>query len=594
MILSASGWRTIFAASGDEHSTEAAITREHTAYAVMAADVFADYMKARTQLENPVIACGMDTRPTCPAIADAVLRTLLAKKVIVRFTGVTAVPEIMAFSRKLDGFIYISASHNPIGYNGIKFGANDGGVLSAAENEKLVAAFNARRAEPQAVDAALAFLARSPRSDAQWVYAEQAAAKRDALLAYEAFVREMVSGVADSDRQDELFAALAAGVARRGIGIVCDMNGSARAASIDSDFFSRLGITFYAIHAVPGDIVHGIIPEGENLRWCADEMRRLRAAGHKDVVLGYLPDCDGDRGNVVYWDETKDDAVILDAQNVFSLSVLAELAYGAWLNDGQTSYRPAVCMNGPTSEQSAVIAQRFGAAVFRCEVGEAQVVALAAQKRADGYDVRVCGEGSNGGTIIPPSSVRDPLGTLCAFLKLLTIGDTGKKHGLYHRWCELSDVRYSEHFSIATICATLPAYQTTPSSAERAVIHLKTTDQKKLKKRFQQLFENEWRTKQPSFEKAYGITSYEAVRTNGTSEVRGITDFSESGTGGLKIVFSAAGTDTPCAFLWMRGSQTEPLFRILCDVQGARPELEHDILEWGRALLTAADDTAEQ
>ena len=72
----------------------------------------------------------MDTRPTGPAIAETMLRVFLAKKIAVSYTGIIASPEIMVYAHSADGFVYISASHNPIGYNGIKFGLNDGGVLN--------------------------------------------------------------------------------------------------------------------------------------------------------------------------------------------------------------------------------------------------------------------------------------------------------------------------------------------------------------------------------------------------------------------------------------------------------------------------------
>ena len=60
---------------------------------------------------------------------------------VIQYSGVTSAPEIMAYARMLDGFIYISASHNPIGHNGIKFGTNDGGVLNGTENAALVKDF---------------------------------------------------------------------------------------------------------------------------------------------------------------------------------------------------------------------------------------------------------------------------------------------------------------------------------------------------------------------------------------------------------------------------------------------------------------------
>ena len=107
MILSASGWRKVFAKSGDEQDTTNEIGSENTALAVIAADVFFDYISAATGQKNPVIVCGTDTRPTGGAVASAIVRTLLARKAIVRYPGVVAAPEIMAYARKFDGFIYI-------------------------------------------------------------------------------------------------------------------------------------------------------------------------------------------------------------------------------------------------------------------------------------------------------------------------------------------------------------------------------------------------------------------------------------------------------------------------------------------------------
>ena len=126
MILSASGWRKVFAISGDEQDHTTEINEQDKAICVAAASVFYDYISELTNQEVPVIAVGIDARPTGPAMADAMLHTLVAKGAVVQYSGVTSAPEIMAYSKKLDGFIYISASHNPIGHNGIKFGTNNG------------------------------------------------------------------------------------------------------------------------------------------------------------------------------------------------------------------------------------------------------------------------------------------------------------------------------------------------------------------------------------------------------------------------------------------------------------------------------------
>ena len=50
-------------------------------------------------------------------------------------------------------------------------------------------------------------------------------------------------------------------------------------------------------------------------------MKKLHNEGNSTVKLGYMPDCDSDRGNIVYWSDDNQPK-ILKAQEVFSLSVL--------------------------------------------------------------------------------------------------------------------------------------------------------------------------------------------------------------------------------------------------------------------------------
>ncbi len=152
MILSASGWRKVFALDGDEQSHSPDISEEDTALSMAAASVFFDYLVEVTGQECPVIALGNDSRPTGSQIAGAMLHTLVAKGALVQYSGITSAPEIMAYAKKLDGFIYISASHNPIGHNGIKFGTNNGGVLEAKENAKVTEKFLALIEDDAALD----------------------------------------------------------------------------------------------------------------------------------------------------------------------------------------------------------------------------------------------------------------------------------------------------------------------------------------------------------------------------------------------------------------------------------------------------------
>lgn len=590
MILSASGWRKVFAVSGEETDTTTEIGIENTCISVLSALVFSDYVKKRTGKRTPTIVLGIDTRPTGPEIANVMIRLLLKEKVVVRYVGVTAAPEIMAYSKLFDGFIYISASHNPIGHNGIKFGLNDGGVLNGKENALLVEEFKAKCSDEFALQNVSRLISVRSQSDLEWVYSESISTKKEALEIYKTFSKNVISSLTNVSLQDKFFDNLKAQIKANPIGIVCDFNGSARTMSIDKEIFAENNLNFYPFNDIPGKIVHEIIPEPENLVYCAKKMEELQKAGTKDAILGYMPDCDGDRGNIVYWDSKTDSAQILKAQEVFSLSVLAELAFSYWLNKNNSSYKPAVAVNCPTSMRIDEIAKAFNAKVFRGEVGEANVVNTARLARKEGYTVRILGEGSNGGTITFPSSVRDPINTIFAFIKLLTIKDTAEGKGLFHIWCQLSgqEDKYKDDFTLSDVLETLPVYTTTGVSESRAILKISTMDHAKLKGNFQKVFENSFKNGADGLLKKYGISSYKCILTNATTEKVDAKDFSESGKGGLKIQLFE-NSDKPSAFIWMRGSGTEPVFRIMCDVKGNNPDKEKDLLAWETKMLLEAD-----
>ena len=599
MITSASGWRKVFALSGNEEDKTQEISENDRILAGICALVFADYISEKAK--NPVIIVGRDTRPTGKAICEAMLKILAEKNVRVKYPGIIAAPEIMAYGKTASGFIYISASHNPIGHNGIKFGLNDGGVLNGTENAKLVKALNEKLSDEGEIERIRGILnqkksaknaqsAEEACNEVNEIRAASEKSKIEAKNAYLAFSKEVISASSDSAEQERLFSKIKESVAQNRIGIVADMNGSARTLSIDTQVFKSCGISFYGLNNEPGQIAHAIIPEPENLVWAAAEMERLQKEGKTEVKLGYMPDCDGDRGNIVFWNEKRQKAEVLKAQEVFALSVLSELAYMNYLGKGQNL---AVAANCPTSMRIDEIASSFGAKIFRAEVGEANVVNLARKKREEGFTVRILGEGSNGGNITHPAAVRDPLNTIFALVKLLVLRDSvegGKtQKGLFHIWCDARNLPYKNDFTLADVIETLPPYTTTGVAEERAILKIKTTDHAVLKGKFQKIFEEEWSAKKSELFSKYGIENYEAIGTNGTEETRSLADYAKNGKGGLKILFSDKNKNS-LAYLWMRGSGTEPVFRVLCDVKGNKSEEERALLEWEREMILRADE----
>ena len=605
MITSASGWRKVFAISGDENDNTAQISENDKILSGIAAEVFADYIIERTS--SPTVILGQDTRPTGKAICEAMLKVLVSKNINVKYPGFIAAPEIMAYGKNASGFIYISASHNPIGHNGIKFGLDDGGVLNGTENAKLVNALNEKCASQSEIERIKAILneRKSPKTanfpeeahdESNEVIAKSQKSKVEAKQAYLSFSKEVISATADKSSQDALFSKIKQGISENPLGIIADMNGSARTLSIDKAVFKDAGISYYGLNDEPGKIVHAIIPEPENLIWCAREMEKLQGEGHTEVKFGYMPDCDGDRGNIVFWNEKTKKAEVLKAQEVFALSVLSELSYMKYLDEvtgGDCSKNLAVAANCPTSMRIDEVTKAFGAKLFRAEVGEANVVNLARKKRSEGFTVRILGEGSNGGNITHPAAVRDPLNTIFALVKLLVLRDSengGKKvRGLFHIWCDSQNLPYNNDFTLCDVIETLPVYCTTGVAEERAILKIKTTDHSVLKANFQKIFEEEWNCKKSELSSKYSIEGYEAIGTNGTEETRNLSDYSKNGKGGLKILFTGK-NKSPLAYIWMRGSGTEPVFRVLCDVKGNNSAEEHDLLEWERAMILKADN----
>ncbi|MDR0512561.1 MAG: phosphatidylglycerol lysyltransferase [Treponema sp.] len=619
MILSPSGWRGVFAEDGDEESDKPEITEEGYQIAATAARAFSFYLKAND--ENRVagrsaVFVGMDTRPTGNAIAGAVISALVDEGWEVRFCGIVAAPEIMALARAGSdtacGFVYISASHNPIGHNGLKFGLTDGGVLQAEESNKLLKLFKELLALPQGREKPhgctsehTLLLEDVRKNESVW--------KKAALLAYRDFTEEVVSGFSNANERAKFFAAVREGIAGKPLGIAADFNGSARTVSIDRDFFESLGIGFFAINDKPGVIAHRIVPEGASLLPCCEFLEELREK-NPEVVLGYMPDCDGDRGNLVIADESGEGrarARALEAQEVFALACMAELAYLVWsgeLKCGKS--KVPVVVNDATSLRIDRIAEVFGARIFRAEVGEANVVALARKLRADGYLVRFLGEGSAGGVIVHPSSVRDPLATLGSVLKLLAIRQGGSgSFGVFQTWCELSGQKeaFREKFTLTDVIATLPKFVTTGMYTDDALLKVKTADHGLLKNRYQKIFLKCWEEKKSMLKTEYGILSWEAIAYNGMEEKRGLSCFGDCGMGGLKIEFkgeNVSGLEDTIGCIWMRGSGTEPVFRVMADAADCRHEnsealdtrslgfaqrLERSLIKWQRQMVLEAD-----
>lgn len=633
MILSASGWRKVFAPNGENGFDPRPGPADQLLAAAMgmvwgrrlgrmsgfapgdgSLRAFRSPEVPPEQAPRVLTAC--DTRPTGPILAEMVMRGLEDSGCRPVYVGVAAAPEVMARSardRGIAGFAYVSASHNPVGHNGFKFGVR-GGVLGGKEAASLIAEYRKTVGAPGAAAGLMECagtlfappdIADAPaaRRDAR-VRGVNRAEKRRCLEIYTAFLRETAGGGGTPEQREAVLSALRRALGKRPLRVIADLNGSARCLSADRAFLSSIGVELTTFNDEPGRIVHTIIPEGESLEPCRRALEKAHAED-PSAVIGYVPDNDGDRGNLVIWDDEAGGARSLEAQEVFALSALAELALDACpplasdspglTPEGAAGMsRSAVVVNGPTSHRIRVIAAAYGAEVHETEVGEANVTGRADALRRAGLRVRLLGEGSNGGTIIHPAAVRDPLNTLAALIKLLRLpgGPPARKAAPFEDWCRRSGRMnlYAPDFGISRAAASLPAFTTTPSSAPRAVMTVKTRDHAALKAEWERIFRRQWSLHKDELRRKYGFTRWTEFNNEGGESRRGMGAEYRSGaeSGGLKIVFSdSRGEDA--GFLWMRGSGTEPVFRVMAEIRGVSPAGEKALVMWQRGMTTAAD-----
>ncbi|AFG37787.1 phosphomannomutase [Spirochaeta africana] len=586
-IISSSGWRFV-AAESPEDQTEL-LTGDAATLAWLMASAAADYF-AEASLSTILVAC--DSRPTGPQIATIAIRALLARGLQVRYSFICPSPEVMAFAARepeLDGFVYISASHNPPGWNGFKLGGSGGGVFDGRTAADLATRLRGIAADMDTLqELHQQWEIVSPRETAA-VLESAGIWKEAALQAY----RDWTDLIAFT-RDSELVSGLCSRIKTEPLGIVQDLNGSARCDSIDTELLGSLGCSVHQLNPGLRNFTHAIVPEGDSLMPCCRELERLHQQDEQ-YALGYVPDNDGDRGNLVIYDRRINAARPVAAQEVFALSTVAELSWLIYSNqlnmgsEGRLRERAAVVVNGATSLRVEAICRLFDVEVYRAEVGEANVVELAETLRSKGYVVRILGEGSNGGTIVHPARIRDPLNTLLALIKFLRLPPNSAGHTPWSIWADRCGSSAAAA-DLPGVLDSLPGFQTTGAYEDRALLHGATTDHGALKQAYERLFVQYWEKERQRLHKRYGFFSYRVFNTEGAQQRAGMGSEYRTGdqSGGLTVLFK---DDSGIArgFFWMRGSKTEPVFRLMVDIATANPADEQELFQDHRALVEQAN-----
>ena len=314
------------------------------------------------------VVIGRDGRPSGPYVHDAVTSALLASGIETINLEIVTTPGVAMMVKHLnaDAGIVITASHNPIEWNGIKLLTRDSVAPPPAAVAQIRKLYDEQTTSYERVHA----IAQPGRSG------ETHALHTKKIL----------------DHVDVL------GISSKRYKVVLDsVNGAGSVAT--SMLLSKLGCSVIHLNGTPNGLFpHEPEPTKANLTQLADEVKKQKAA------CGFAQDPDADR------------LALIDEHGTYigeeySLALVAQ-----WL----LSKRPGVAVtNLSTSRMIDDIAARNGSRVIRTPVGEANVVDTMLRENAT-----VGGEG-NGGVIdlrIVPG--RDSLVGMAYVLQLMA--STGK------------------------------------------------------------------------------------------------------------------------------------------------------------------------
>jgi phosphoglucomutase len=143
---------------------------------------------------------------------------------------------------------------------------------------------------------------------------------------------------------------------------------------------------------------------------------------------------------------------------------------------------------------------------------------------------------------------------------------------------------------LGALLARSEAFTTTGAFDADALVRLETRDHALLKKEYEALFCRSWFDRAPALAEAHGIRSYQILNYEGIRTLPGPANRNGREDGGWKAEFLDE-RGQPVAFIWMRGSRTEPIFRVMADVQGTKA-FEQELLHWHREILSQADRKA--
>lgn len=358
LIISISGVRGIVG----ENLTPSIAADYGCAFGTFLKDAYA------SEKEGLSVCIGRDSRPSGQMLKSAVVAGLCAAGIDVVDLGLVTTPGVSVMVRQLrcGGGVVITASHNPIKYNGMKLLLDNGIAPPADKAGRIRQYFLDKRFA--LVDSPNCGKATSDEdTDANHI------AKVLAIVAKEAIAARKFKAVVDS------------------------VNGAG--GRVTKKMLAELGCEVVTINDEPtGLFAHPPEPTVENVKELCEAVRT------KQADIGFAQDPDADRVAIV------DEGGTYIGEE-YTLALAAKYIF-----DKQTG---KAATNLSTSRMLDDIAAKAGGQVIRTAVGEANVAAAMLE-----HDCIIGGEGNGGVIDLRVSPVRDSLVGIALVLQLMA--ETGK------------------------------------------------------------------------------------------------------------------------------------------------------------------------
>ncbi|MFA7285800.1 MAG: phosphoglucosamine mutase [Candidatus Paceibacterota bacterium] len=354
-----SGYRGVW---GDTMNTE---------IASLYARAFIKFLKHDQENIRPKILIGRDGRESGPEIKEAIIKELIKYGVDFVDGEILPTPTVMFSVRKhgYDGAIIITASHNPIEYNGLKFVNNKAFFLEEHEATKINSYMQA---------------------DEDMLADKTPGTCINDVMEIPNFTKEHGDKIVES--VDKFL------IRDKAFRVAVDMI-NASACEVDPYLFGELGVELVPINNIPnGKFAHKPEPNTENLKDVSEFVK------NSNVDLGFVHDPDADRlvvidehGEVVFEEYT----LALCVENILSKNPNQKIA-----------------INLSTSRMSLDIAEKYDSTCYMAKVGEPNVV-----REMIKNNTIIGGEG-NGGVIYPTVNLaRDSFVGIALILELLAMRD---------------------------------------------------------------------------------------------------------------------------------------------------------------------------